>query len=104
MRELVRIFQALLNKGRRQLADLVLVMPVEQWALNVTYRKRDQACAYPVIFERELAMQFATLAGQGADEWTVEMLAPERGQTLVGDYTRQSSSTSAPTALEQGRR
>lgn len=63
----------------------MLVVPVVPRALKPAYRERCRACPYQVIFRRQPATPFATIADEGFDAWTVERIDPKRVKALVGE-------------------
>lgn len=77
-RDIIRIFKASLNGGRRALAEWVSVALPLQWALNAAYRERLRACPSKVIFGREPGTLCAALAKQKGDSWETTALDSER--------------------------
>lgn len=85
VRELVYTLKALLNEGHRPLTYWMTIVPVMQWARKVSYRERYQACPCPIIVGHEPTTTGAMLVEEEADEWTGEILEPERVPLLVGE-------------------
>ena len=84
MHEVVRALKATFQEERRDIRDLMDVVPAVQWALNTAYCERYASILYHVMFGWAPLTSFSTLAPSIGEDWKVDALDEEALRRKVG--------------------